>query len=233
MRVLLVDGDPQTRNRLQRDLATVGAECRVSTTAAEARGFLSEKPQAPFDLLFLAAELEGSPDLALLREVREQDLTTPVIILSAHPSTEECVRALEAGADDYLGLPFEFAELYARSTAILRRQRTLPTLHLGDLHLDLSRRTITFADHTLEVSPLEFDFLRTLAERPGETFSRSELLEKVWKTTHDPGTNLVDVLVARLRRKLTRSSRSSPIDTVVGRGYRLVADSFEPATRAS
>ena len=129
-------------------------------------------------------------------------------------------RAVELGADDYVIKPFAFDELLARIQAVSRRRNALPVLELGELRLDLARRAVQYRGRRVEVTPREFDFLHALAERAGERLSRKELLARVWNIAFDPGTNVVDVLVARLRRKLDPSG-DSPIETVVGKGYRL------------
>ncbi|MEZ6018413.1 MAG: response regulator transcription factor, partial [Planctomycetota bacterium] len=132
---------------------------------------------------------------------------------------DERVRGLELGADDYVLKPFEFPELYARVQAVLRRRSGREPLVVGGLTLDLDGRRAAMAGRRLELGDKEFRMLATLAGEPGRIFDRPELLRRVWELEFDPGTNIVDVLVARLRRKL--APHQGIIQTVAGRGYRI------------
>ena len=143
-----------------------------------------------------------------------------MIFLTAHQSTEERVRGLRLGADDYIVKPFESEELLARLEAVHRRRKSLPVLTVGPLRIDVGRRIVDLNGERIELSPREFDVLGELVQSAGRTVSRAELLRNVWGIEFDPGTKIVEVQVARLRRKLGRGT-TSIIQTVVGEGYRL------------
>jgi len=143
-----------------------------------------------------------------------------VIFVTARRGVEDRVKGLRTGADDYLLKPFEFDELLARIEAVARRRAAVPVLVFGDLRIDVARRIVERAGERIDLSPKEFDLLRMLAEAKGRTVSRTELLNVVWGIRFDPETNVVDALVARLRRRVDR--RGTPmIETVIGEGYRL------------
>jgi len=146
----------------------------------------------------------------------------PVIFVTARRGVEDRIKGLRTGADDYILKPFEFDELLARIEAVLRRRQTIPVYELGDLRIDVARRIVERNGDRVELSPKEFDLLRTLAEAKGRTVSRVELLKVVWGITFDPETNVVDALIARLRRRIDRSG-PPVIETVIGEGYRLAA----------
>jgi DNA-binding response OmpR family regulator len=221
VKVLIVDDDSKLRETLGRGLEEQGATCHGAASADEADGLLREASLGPFDVILLDVMMPGRSGWDLLRDLRARGDDTPVIFLTARHELEERVRGLELGADDYVLKPFEFRELTARVEAVLRRRSALPAMEVGELRVDLARHLIELAGSRVETSSREFDFLRTLAQKPGRTYTRKELLHEVWGIDFDPGTNVVDVLVARLRRKLERGGRPRLIETVIGEGYRL------------
>src|SRR5262245_14485523 len=222
MRVLVVDDDPEFRNLLLTGLSRAGLDCEGAPDGPTARQLLDRVGTEPFDLILLDVKMPGQTGWELLLELREHGKETPVIFVSGLDSTEEKVKGLRLGADDYVTKDFEFEELVARIGAVIRRRRSLAPIEYADLKLDLTKRTAWRGGQQIDLSPREFDLLRTLVSRPGQVLNRSDLLREVWSIDFDPETNVVDVHVARLRRKLDRHGVPL-IHTVRGEGYRLAA----------
>jgi two-component system copper resistance phosphate regulon response regulator CusR len=195
---------------------------RVETAASgeEASRLLEARGPGSFDLLLLDVMLPKSSGWDVLENLRGRGDPTPVIFLTARSAVEERVKGLTLGADDYVIKPFEFSELLARIAAVQRRQAKASTLVVGPLSLDLEHRAVACRGVRIEMSPREFELLLTLARARGRVLSRNELLAKVWGVEFDPGTNVVNVLVARLRRRLDAWAPNL-IQTVVGEGYLL------------
>lgn len=219
VRVLIVDDDPKLRSLLVRGLAEHGidAEAVADTDGALAR--LESPAAARVDAMLLDVMLPGRSGFELLELMRARGGELPVLFVSARRSVEDRVRGLRLGADDYIVKPFALDELLARLDAVLRRRSNHKHIETGPLRLDLESRTVHADGLRLELSPREFDLLRTLVEADGAVLSRETLLRAVWGIEFDPGTNLVDATVARLRRRFVNRS-FAPIETVVGRGYR-------------
>jgi DNA-binding response OmpR family regulator len=170
--------------------------------------------------------LPGRDGFAVVAELRERGVLTPVLLLTARDELESRVRGLEGGADDYLTKPFDLAELIARVHALIRRAELRhkdTTLKAGNLVLDPLARRVTQGDRVVDLSPREFTLLEFLMRNAGRTVSRSRIAEAVWNYKFDPETNVVDVYVNYLRKKLTFAGQSAPIRTVRGIGYRLEA----------
>lgn len=220
MRVLVVDDQADMRSYLKRVLEAVGIDCTEAENAKVARAILSDGSVSAFDVILLDVEMPGPSGWDLIVEMRELGDETPVIFVTAASKVDEKVRALRMGADDYMVKPFEPEELIARIEAVVRRRRAMPMLQLGEITIDLGRRHVRRGDRRLEVSPREFDLLRVLAEAKGAVVSRAELLRQVWSLDRDPGTNLVEVLVTRLRRKIDEPG-DTLIQNLVGKGYRM------------
>lgn len=218
-RVLVIDDDPKLRGYIRQGLEESGVACRTAASAEEAARELAESPGA-FDLFLLDVMMPGRSGWEMLAELRAGGDQTPVIFLTARQGVEDRVRGLQLGADDYVIKPFELRELLARMEAVHRRRRPLSVLEVADLRIDLARRVVERGGERIEMSPREFDLLHALARAPGRVMSRAELLKEAWGIDFDPGTNLVDVQVARLRRKLHRAG-PPVIHTVIGEGYRL------------
>lgn len=175
-----------------------------------------------FDLALLDLTLPGKDGLAVLEEWRGQGISFPVIILTARDDVTDKVAGLQGGADDYVTKPFSFAELLARIEVRLRNHQThapiaKTQLQQGDLTLDLRTRTIIKSDRTIELPTREFTMLEVFFRHPGQVMSRQQLLDLVWGYDYDPGSNIVDVYVGYLRKKLGSKS----IETIRGMGYRL------------
>ena len=168
--------------------------------------------------------LPGLDGLSLLVRLRELGICTPVLMLSALASVDERVRGLRAGSDDYLTKPFELPELLARLEAVQRRgppSGEITRLVEGDLELDLLARRVTWAGKRIELQPREFRLLEYLVRHRGQVVTRSMLLEGVWDYHFDPGTNVIDVHVSRLRKKLDEGGAGMIVQTVRGTGYRV------------
>jgi DNA-binding response OmpR family regulator len=221
MRLLVVDDDAKLRSYVVSGLRERDMECAQAADGEEALHMLRESPGG-YDLILLDVMLPAHSGWELLEEIREQGHETPVIFVSALDAVEERVKGLRMGADDYVVKPFAFDELVARIETVIRRRKALDPIEVGDVKLDLSRRQAFRAGNEVEVSPREFDLLLALTRAEGKVLSRTDLLRNVWGIEHEPGTNLVDVHIGRLRRKL--EPHGPPlIHTVRGKGYRLTS----------
>jgi two-component system OmpR family response regulator len=220
LKVLIVDDDPKFGAHLAEGLGAHGIASRVAASAEEALLSLREPEREPPDVILLDVMLPERSGWEMLEDLRAEGQETPVIFVTARRSVEERVRGLHAGADDYILKPFAFDELLARVHAVVRRRKSIPVIAVGDLRIDLGSRAVERAGRRIELSPREFDVLRVLAENRGRVVSRAELLKNVWGIGFDPQTNVVDTVVARLRRRVERP-REPLIETVVGSGYRL------------
>jgi two-component system copper resistance phosphate regulon response regulator CusR len=221
MRILIVDDDPKLRSYVCAGLQQAGIEGVPAPDGESALRVLQEDTRG-FDLILLDVMMPALSGWELLHDLRERGRETPVIFVTARDSVEERVRGLRLGADDYVIKPFAFQELLARIEVVLRRRKQLPPIAVADLRLDLARRNARRGEHSIDLSPREFDLLLALARAEGEVLSRAELLRQVWGIESEPSTNLVDVHIGRLRRKL--DAHGPPlIQTVRGEGYRLAA----------
>lgn len=177
-----------------------------------------------YDLIVLDIMLPGIDGLTIIDKMRKSDINTPVIVLSAKRSIDDRVKGLYTGADDYLTKPFSFSELLARIQAILRRSSGAiePTsIHVGELVIDLLSREVKRGDAAIELQPKEFTLLQLLAQNHGTVISKTAILERLWDYNFDPQTNVVDVLVCRLRNKIDRAFDRKMIHTLRGIGYVL------------
>jgi DNA-binding response OmpR family regulator len=218
MRILVVEDERKIASFLQRGLEDEGHRVEVVTDLAAARLALAT---APFDLILLDRMLPDGDGLVLVRELRRAKDNTPTICLTARDRVEERVEGLYGGADDYLVKPFAFEELLARIAAVLRRSPTAELLEVGDLRIDVPAHRAFRGDEELRLTAREFDLLRYLAEHHGRVISRTRLLEAVWDTLHDPGTNTVDVYISYLRAKIDKGHPRPLLHTVRGVGYVL------------
>jgi DNA-binding response OmpR family regulator len=166
--------------------------------------------------------MPGRSGFELLEALRARGDDTSIIFLTGQQEVGERIRGLRLGADDYVVKPFELSELEARIEAVVRRRQMIPVLDIGALRIDLGRRTVDHEGKRVEMSPREFDVLRALVEAHGKVVTRSTLLHSIWGIDFDPGTNLVDVVIGRLRKKLG-SDGPRYIETIVGEGYRFNA----------
>jgi len=219
MRLLIVDDDPKLRNYVCAGLEQSGIEGVPAPDGQSALAILEDDSRG-FDLILLDVMMPEVTGWDLLADLRERGRETPVIFVTARDSVEERVRGLRLGADDYVIKPFAFQELIARIEVVIRRRKELPPIEVGDLKLDLARRQARRNDNSIDLSPREFDLLLALVRAEGRTLTRTELLRDVWGIDGEPATNLVDVHIGRLRRKLDAHGPSL-IHTVRGEGYRL------------
>lgn len=217
MRLLVVDDDPRTRTLLAKGLEESGHEARQVANGEEALAVLAEGSPR-YDLVLLDVMMPVLDGWKTLERMRRDYGRTPVIMLTACQELHQRVQGLTLGADDYLIKPFAWSELLARIDAVGRRTQTMRTC--GDLEIDLSERHVRIGNVRIELSPREFALLDHLARTPGKVVPRKQLLHDVWGIDFDPDTNLVDVTVSRLRRRLV-ASRAVRIVAEPGKGYRL------------
>lgn len=220
VRVLVVDDDPKLREYLREGLADNGIDCEGADHGEAALAMLEVPGAAPFDLMLLDVMMPHSNGWEVLKRLRDRGDSLPIIFVTARDAVEERVRGLELGADDYIIKPFEFSELLARIEAVLRRRDQVPEYRYGPLCIDLAEHTVTLDGERRELSTKEYDLLLALARSKGRVLSRIELLRRVWGIEFDPQTNMVDVFVARLRRRLGPKG-ARLIRTVRGEGYAL------------
>ena len=218
MRVLLVEDDERLSNSLARGLRGEGYAVDVAATGDAA---VLQASVYDYDVVILDVMLPGPDGVAVCGTLREAGRWCPVLMLTARDGVADRIRGLDAGADDYLIKPFDFGELVARVRALLRRgtpQRPA-VLVAGDLTVDPATRSVTRAGRRIDLSAREFAVLEFLARRAGQVVTRSELLEHVWDRNYEGSTNIIDVYVGYLRRKLENPFGRPLIQTVRGAGY--------------
>ena len=223
MRVLVVEDDPRIVSFLDKGLTAEGHSVTVATSAPEADAAL-EMFGKELDLVLLDLGLPAGDGEDVLRRLRRRSCAVPVIVLTARAEVADRVRGLDAGANDYLTKPFAFEELLARMRAV-RRTVERPESHeliVGDLRLDTSSKVAWRAGRRIDLAPREWALLELLMRAPTRLFTRANILNKVWQYDLDPGTNVVDVYIGYLRRKLNRPGLEPLIHTVRGAGYRLI-----------
>jgi len=217
--ILIAEDEVGISSFITKGLRAAGYASTAVTTGAEA---LVLAMGGDFQLLVLDIGLPDMDGFTVLKRLREAGSTIPVIILTARTSVDDTVAGLEGGADDYMPKPFRFEELLARIRLRLRAPeqsgQDASVLSYGDLSLDLRTRHATVADREVELSAREFSLLETFLSHPGQVLSREQLLDRVWGYDFDPGSNVVDVYVRYLRKKVG----AERIVTVRGMGYRLV-----------
>jgi two-component system response regulator QseB len=217
-RILIVEDEPRLSAFLEKGLRSSGY---TTTVVGDGHTATAVAADEEFDLLLLDLGLPGKDGLQVLRELRAAGKKLPVIILTARDDTGDRVAGLEAGADDYIGKPFHFEELLARIRARLRGDgggaAGESTLAVGGIELDLRTRWAASGKDRVELSAREFELLRTFLEHPNQALSREQLLSHVWGYDYDPGSNVVDVYVGYLRKKLG----TERFETVRGIGYRF------------
>ena len=221
MRVLVVDDDPGFRKFTTIALETAGIEFEAAENGTRGLQILEESPSGRFDAVLLDVEMPETTGWDLLYEIREKGSEIPVIFITGRAAVEDRVKGLRMGADDYLTKPVEYEELIARIEAVLRRRQSLPVVEYGDLSMDLAKRRVQRAGKPLELSPREYDLLLNIIQADGQAISRKTLLRDVWGMDFDPETNVVDVHIGRVRKKLNRLGPSM-IETVRGEGYRAI-----------
>jgi two-component system OmpR family response regulator len=217
VRILLLEDDRQTAAALEKGLSRQG---HLVAVAADVSGALDALGAGTFDAAVLDVMVPGGSGYEVLERLRADHGAIPVLMLTARGAVNDRVEGLDRGADDYLVKPFSFAELAARLRALERRREAPPTeLRAGTLVLDLARRRARAGERRLELTHIEFELLAALLRASGEAVSRRELLREVWGYEFDPRTNVVDVHVNRLRRKLEDIELPDLVRTVRGFGY--------------
>ena len=220
MRVLLVEDDVELAREVAAGLRGIGAVVLIAANFADGLRSAHLEEQ---DVVILDVMLPGGSGFALCRALRGNGLTTPILMLTARDAVDDRVIGLDAGADDYLTKPFALQELLARVRALARRRPTLAprTVTIADLEIDLAARRARRGTRVIELTAKEFALLECFALRPDEVLDRATITAHVWDDNHDPFTNVLEVLVRRLRRKLDDGFEPKLIHTMRGAGYRL------------
>jgi DNA-binding response OmpR family regulator len=222
MRILIVEDEPRIADFLQRGLTAEGHFCVISDDGKSA---LSLALEGDFDLVLLDLMLPGMHGHEVCQQLRINKVNTPVIILTAMDSVEDVVAGLRMGADDYITKPFSFEELRARIEAIMRRNIAVfsedQLLQYGSLTFDRDSLRFTVDGEEISMTAKELAIIELLMSKPGTLFSRERILCNVWGMNMDPLTNVVDVYIGKLRKKIDGNSKTSVIETVRGLGYRL------------
>jgi two-component system OmpR family response regulator len=221
-RLLLIEDDAETAEEIVSDFTARGYA--VSHVANGIDG-LAQARSNDFTLVIVDRMLPGLDGLSILRTLRDDHFQVPVLVLSALGEVDDRVRGLKAGGDDYLTKPFVFAELAARVEALLRRPLLSreTVLRVGPLEMDLVDRQVHRAERPIELLPREFKLLEYLMRRPGQVLTRAMLLEDVWNYRFMTETNLVDVHIGKLRRKIDATGETAMVHTVRGAGFMLCA----------
>jgi two-component system, OmpR family, response regulator len=218
-RILAVEDDPEAAEQLVELFSTSGYQIDL---AADGNEGLSRARSADYAVMMIDRMLPDMDGIAIIRRLREDGIATPALIISALGEIDDRVRGLRAGGDDYLVKPFAFAELLARVEALTRRSAAMvkdTVLRVGDLRMDLVSRTVTRSGRDIELLPREFQVLEYLVCNQGEVVPRAMLLQHVWKLHFDPTTNIIDVYVGRVRRKVDDQQAYPLIHTVRGVGF--------------
>jgi heavy metal response regulator len=221
MRILLIEDDPRTASFIIKGLKQEGF---AVDHAADGEEGLHLALQNSFDAAVIDIMLPKLDGLTLIERLRQQAVSTPVIVLSARSSVEDRVKGLQVGADDYLMKPFAFSELLARIQALLRRanaQTDPATLTVEDLRMDLIRRKVFRAKKEIDLQPKEFALLEYLMRNAGRVISKTMIMEHVWDYNFDPQTNVVEARICKLRDKIDRDADKKLIRTIRGMGYVL------------
>lgn len=220
MKTLIVEDERKIAEFVKKGLEENGFIAEHCDNGTDAWNMVSTRA---YDVVILDIMLPGRDGLSVLRQMRREKITTPVVILTARGEPYERIEGLNLGADDYLTKPFYMEELIARIHAVTRRHsgEQLSIRQAGDLVMNLLTREVNRSNQTIELTSREFNLLEVLMRSPGYVFTRTQLLEHVWGYDFDPQTNVVDVTIRRLRNKINDSSDLPLIETVRGVGYRF------------
>ncbi|MGH8700725.1 MAG: response regulator [Burkholderiales bacterium] len=223
MRILLVEDEPRAARMLAKGLREHTYAVDVAADGEEA---LYQAGVNDYDLIILDIMLPHKDGFEVCRELRAQGLTVPVLMLTARDAVKDRITGLDTGADDYLTKPFDFYELLARVRALRRRGQVLhpETITVADLEVDTRTRQVTRAGLHVELTSKEYALLEYLVRRAGEVVRRAEIAEHVWDVDFDPFSNLIEVFIQRLRRKIDHGHDLKLIRTLRGEGYRLAAE---------
>ena len=220
MKVLIIEDEKKIASLIRKGLEAQGFVVDVCLQGDDGYALATSRP---YDALILDIMLPGRDGLSILRNIRERKIPLPVILLTARAELNERLEGLNLGADDYLTKPFFVEELIARLHAVTRRatgaQQSI--LEVGDLAMNLLTREVTRAGAPIELAPREFNLLEHLMRSPGRVLTRVQICEQVWDYHFDPGTNLVEVYIQRLRKKVDAGAAVKLIETIRGVGYRI------------
>jgi len=221
MRLLLVEDDTKIASFIEKGLKEAGFSVDVSHDGVDA---LSMSLTEPYDAAVIDIMLPGLDGLSIIEKMRQREISTPVLILSARQSVDDRVQGLQRGGDDYMIKPFSFSELLARVQALIRRDKSSSMstkLEVGPLQMDLLRHEVLRDNEKIELPAKEYALLEYMMRSPDVVISKTSILEKVYDYAFDPQTNVVDVLVCRLRNKIDKNYPEKMIHTVRGMGYVL------------
>lgn len=223
MRVLLIEDDRRLADSLRDSLRSAGYAVDVSADGVEGL-YLGE--EYPVDLAIIDLGLPELPGLDVIRRLRSRGRDFPILVLTARSEWQDKVEGLEAGADDYLTKPFHTEELMARINALLRRAggHARPKVGMGPFMVDLSAQRIFRGEDEIELTTFEYKVLQYLVMHPGEVVTKTDLSEHIYEEDADRDSNVIEVFIGRLRRKLDPDGTLNPIETLRGRGYRLALD---------
>lgn len=219
MQVLLVEDEPSVASMLNKGLGEEGYQV---TVAPDGKLGLQLATDNPYSIIILDVMLPGINGLELCRQLRSRNILTPILMLTALATTDNVVTGLDAGADDYITKPFKFKELSARLRSLARRRPPMEQeklLKLADLEMNLTARTVTRFGQSISLTATEYRLLEYLMKNKGRVVSRLDVLEHVWGIDFNMGTNVVDVYVNYLRKKIERKEAGKLIHTVIGMGY--------------
>jgi two-component system copper resistance phosphate regulon response regulator CusR len=227
MKILVIEDDPTVGQFIKRGLEQQRWGVDLVGTGDEGERMAAA---GNYDLVILDMRLPGKPGMEVLNDLRGRGFERPVLVLTAQDAIDAKVQTLRAGADDYVTKPFAFEELLARVEALSRRPRVLasPALKVADLELHLDTREVTRGGAPIELTPKEYTVLEYLMRHAGRVMSRTLITEYAWGYHFDPGTNIVDVVINHLRKKIDASHRTKLIHTIRGVGYVIRADGVPP-----
>ncbi len=220
MKILLVEDESRVAQFVKKGLAEEGHVVDLAADGAEALALASV---SEYDVMILDVMLPAKSGFHVASELRAEGNSTPILMLTARDSREDIVHGLDVGADDYLTKPFDFAELLARLRALGRRSQPIQegVLRYTDIEMDRVQHRVQRGGEAVDLTPTEFNLLEALLRKPGQVVRRTELLDRVWGMSFDPGTSLIDVHMANLRRKLEYGGRPRVVVTVRGVGFKL------------
>lgn len=220
MKILVIEDEKKIANLLQKGLREQGYAVDISHDGNEG---LERASTTPYEAIILDIMLPGRDGLSVLRKLRERKVTTPVMVLTARGEVNERVEGLNAGADDYLAKPFSMDEMIARLRALMRRVtgENISFYKVADLTVNLVNREVMRGSRKIVLTAREFRLLEHLMRSPEQVLTRTQIIERVWEYHFDPGTNLVDVYIQRLRRKVDDGEAVKLIQTVRGVGYAI------------